>query len=636
MSPSRSHLDRPTSRWSRPALGAGLLALASLVAPAIAGCNGEEAFSARDAAAWAGLGGSGLVAGSGGTVTTGGGGSTGGTGVTGAGGGGATGGSGVTGGAGGVGSGGSVGTGGSAGGRGGSVGTGGAGGRPTGPGASGATCSKGADCMTGYCFDNTCCQTDCSGACRSCGNSTGTCSLAASGDDPRSDCPMQAQATCGNNGGKCNGSGACVVWPANTVCDPAAACDSTSSSVIPNHICNGGGKCVANSATSCHGFLCAAGACLTTCTDDTACVAGGFCSGTTCIGIPNLAGNGDVESGTNTGWSAANGSGSPGVSSPASSGYAHGGQYAVVQTGRSANYVGPGYYMPGGLGKYTISAWGLQVQDPATSTIPSPVNGVLQIRLQCASGGNGNYITVQDSGFGMSLPEGTWTLFSSTVDTSTNAQTAADCFATGATPGLVRSAMVYLNQNGQDASAPVVYPDLYMDDLVIQVTDGHNLIGNPNFEAGFVDGWNVNGSGTSSIGVSTTVAHGGTHSLWQKTRSLPTTGIKYALPIGAARYLVSFQVLQSGTMSHVLSLQSAYSCIGSSTVYQPTNSMVTVTATANSWTPLSGTFVFPPLDAPAGCQLSSAAVYVVQGESGICSAIECPDLYLDDASITLK
>jgi hypothetical protein len=295
--------------------------------------------------------------------------------------------------------------------------------------------------------------------------------------------------------------------------------------------------------------------------------------------------------------------------------------------------------MPSGLGKYTISAWGLQVQDPATSTVPSPVNGVLQIRLQCASGGNGNYITVQDSGFGMSLPEGIWTLFSSTVDTSTNSQTATDCFANGSNgmpDGLVRSAIVYLNQNTSDSSAPVVFPDLYMDDLVIQVTDGHNLIGNPNFEAGFVDGWNVNGSGSSSIGVSTTVAHGGTHSLWQKMRSLPTTGIKYALPIGAARYLVSFQVLQSGTMSHVLALQPVYSCIGSSTIYSPTNSMVTVTAPINSWMPLTGTFVFPPLDAPAGCELSSASVYVQQAESGLCSAIECPDLFLDDASITLK
>jgi hypothetical protein len=616
MSPLRSHLNRPISRWHRPALGAGLLALASLVGLAIAGCNGEEAFRARDASAWSGLGGGGLVPDTGGTVGTGNGGSTGVGGMAGAGAG--------------------VGTGGGVGGagNGGSVGTGGAGGRATGPGASGTTCSKGADCMTGFCFDGTCCQSDCSGACRSCNNSTGTCNLAASGDDPRSDCPMQAQSTCGNNGGKCNGSGACIVWPANTVCESTAACDPTSSSVIPNHICNGGGKCVPNALTSCHGFLCTAGACMTTCTDDTACVPGGFCSGKTCIGVPNLAGNGDLESGTNTGWSSANGSGSLAVSSPTSSGYAHGGQYAIMQTGRSANYVGPGYYIPSGLGKYVVSAWGLQVQDPGT---PSPVNGVLQIRLQCASGGNGNYITVQDGGlFGMSLPEGVWTMFSATVDTSTNAQTAADCFANGATPGLVRSAVVYLNQNSTDASTPVVYPDLYLDDLVIQVTDGHNLIGNPNFEAGFVDGWNVNGSGTSTLGLSTTVAHGGTHSLWQKARTLTTSGIKYALPIGAARYLISFQVLQSGTMQHVLALQPAYSCIGSATVYTPTNSMVTAPATANTWTSLGGTFVFPPLDAPAGCQLSTAAVYVQQAESGTCGTIECPDLYLDDASITLK
>ena len=35
--------------------------------------------------------------------------------------------------------------------------------------------------------------------------------------------------------------------------------------------------------------------------------------------------------------------------------------------------------------------------------------------------------------------------------------------------------------------------DLYIDDLVVQVTDGHNLVGNPNFEASAtaIDGWGV-------------------------------------------------------------------------------------------------------------------------------------------------
>ena len=54
----------------------------SLVALAAAGCKGEQALFARDANAWSGLGGNGLVTGSGGTGNAG----TGGTGMAGHGG----------------------------------------------------------------------------------------------------------------------------------------------------------------------------------------------------------------------------------------------------------------------------------------------------------------------------------------------------------------------------------------------------------------------------------------------------------------------------------------------------------------------------------------------------------------------
>ncbi|HLK92883.1 MAG TPA: hypothetical protein VKZ18_23525 [Polyangia bacterium] len=56
----------------------------------------------------------------------------------------------------------------------------------------------------------------------------------------------------------------------------------------------------------------------------------------------------------------------------------------------------------------------------------------------------------------------------------------------------------------------------------------------------------------------------------------------------------------------------------------------------SSWTELGGTFVFPPADAPAGCRLSMAAIDVVQAEAGDCSTLECPDLFVDDASVTLQ
>jgi hypothetical protein len=57
---------------------------------------------------------------------------------------------------------------------------------------------------------------------------------------------------------------------------------------------------------------------------------------------------------------------------------------------------------------------------------------------------------------------------------------------------------------------------------------------------------------------------------------------------------------------------------------------------ANTWTQIGGTVALPPPDAPAGCQLTDAAVSVRQAETGTCgSTVECPDLFVDDISITL-
>ena len=129
MSPSSSRTDRPTPPWPRPAFsrGAGLLALASLVTLAVAGCKGEQALSARDPNT--SLGGNGF--GSGGT------------------------GNGGTGGAGMAGHGGSVGTGGVGGaGNKGGGGTAGQGGSGTGgqqsTGMFGDSCQGDTDCQRGH------------------------------------------------------------------------------------------------------------------------------------------------------------------------------------------------------------------------------------------------------------------------------------------------------------------------------------------------------------------------------------------------------------------------------------------------------------------------------------------------------
>lgn len=594
-----------------------LLALASVAGFAVA-CNGEQALKARDASALsstggAGPGGAGGSA-SGGTAETGG--SSGGT-------------AGATSGTGGVASGGHAGA--VAGNGGAAGGMGGAGGRPTGTTPTGMPCPNGgSQCVTGYCFDGVCCATDCSGKCRSCNGATpGTCMLAPDGTDPRNQCDPQAPETCGTTG-LCNGLGACKMFDTTTVCDPNPSCDSASAGVIQNKVCDGAGHCNAGKDTSCKGFLCSAATCGTICGSDDACVAGGFCSASSCVAAPNIVGNGDLETGTLTGWQAANGLGTIMLSSVAMGGQAHGGQYSVYDTGRSAAFHGPGYSLPTGPGKYVVTAWGMQKDDDLATV-------ALQIRVDCPdnTATSGSYVNIA---YGIPLPGGVWTQFSATVDTSDLANVTPGCLA--ATPGYVKAATLYLNQIGGDTpTGTVMFPDLYLDDVVVTVPDGHNLIGNPNFEAGLTVGW---ASTAGTLKVSSTASSGfarsGVRSLSLPARTTSSAGIKFALPTGAARYDVLFWAMQTGTQTHQLQLQPSYTCI------PPTNQpAVTVTpppsapvdAPSGTWVQVGGRFVFPPLDAPAGCALQQASVTLQQVESGVCSTIECPDLYLDDTSIVI-
>ena len=202
----------------------------------------------------------------------------------------------------------------------------------------------------------------------------------------------------------------------------------------------------------------------------------------------NIAGNGDLEYGAPGGWFSFGGAAAAMLSSPGTGGVAHGGQYSVDVGGRTQNYQGPGYDLPTGPGQYVISFWGLQQDDDSFT-------GVAQVQLTCSSG-TAQYQTVQMGGFGISMPPKVWTQFSGTVDTSAPAMP-AECDPTATPPGMVQRAMLYLNQTA--AGTPVATPDLFVDDLVVHVTDGHNLIGNPNFEAGSTLGWAVAGTGTMAV-----------------------------------------------------------------------------------------------------------------------------------------
>jgi len=632
----RSRLFRnfPSARLGRQPI-CRLLALASLVA---AGCGGEQAIRARDggaagvAGATAGSagrggnagrgGGAGTgVAGLGGSVAGGAGGSAGG-GDAGAGGGGTSGTSG-TGGAGAIA--GAGGRGGGAGGRGGGAGGGGTGGRATGPGTNGSTCTSGDQCMSGWCVDGVCCFNSCTGTCMRCNAPTGNCQPIADLTDPDNECTMEDTSTCGNTG-DCNGAGACRKYGNNTVCDSTPSCSG--GSLVMTKVCNGTGgptSCVPNGTKSCDGFLCSGSpaACGTSCGDDTACAAGAYCAAATCVATPNIAGNGDLEYGALTGWTAASGTST--IAMTTAVGTVHGGQNAIVDSVRMAYYQGPGYALPTGLGAYKVTAWAFQ-KDPNWAML----TGALTVAVKCKD----TTITAYFINFAqVTIPQNSWEMLSGTIDINTQTP-ASDC--NPASGGLVRSVLLYLNQTEQGCTTGTC-PDLYMDDLVVNVTDGHNLVGNYNFEAGFTDGWGVS-SGSAVQAAVTTFAHGGTHSLRQYNRQTPATGPRYLLPTGYGRYNVSFWVMQNGTVAHDLILQSTYTCAQGGGAQTPPATRTVAGVMPGIWTQVSGTVTMPPANAMPGCRMTAPAVYVMQ-EGSACGSgsgqVECADLYVDDASITM-
>ncbi len=422
---------------------------------------------------------------------------------------------------------------------------------------------------------------------------------------------MTSQSTCGNDG-FCDGGGACRNWAAGTVC-LAATC--AGASVTAASTCSGAGVCNAGATTSCGSYKCdtAAPVCRTTCTVDADC--GGFCSATACFASPpvNLAGNGDLEYGTTTGW-ATNGGNLTLQNAP----LAQAGLFSVAGTGRTANYNGPGYRLPTGAGQIAIRAWAMQNENPTQKV-------ALQVALRCGTSFQ-DFPTIGEWGF--ALAQGTWREFTGTVDLGANPA----CQPNAATPGAVREALLYLNQT--ETGTPVATPNLFLDGVVISITDGHNLVGNPNFEVDTVTaGWQNNGAGT--LATSTAAFRSGARSLAHTGRAAQYNGPHWGLPLGAAKYNVTFHSLHNGGLPHDLILQPTYRCLGDTDSTFPAPVATAIQAGGNAWNQLSGTVTFPPAGAPAGCRLVSAGLYL-QTEGASCGGgNECPDLFVDDVSITL-
>jgi hypothetical protein len=147
----------------------------------------------------------------------------------------------------------------------------------------GTACTTTAQCASGFCQQNFCCASACSGTCASCGlaGTQGTCTNVPVNTDPLNACTAGTAATCGNDG-TCDGSGKCRLYAAGTVCAQASCATTTFS---PARTCDGAGNCQAVTSTLCTPYACntSMNVCKTTCssaTSSTDCVAPASCTGT--------------------------------------------------------------------------------------------------------------------------------------------------------------------------------------------------------------------------------------------------------------------------------------------------------------------------------------------------------------------
>jgi hypothetical protein len=139
----------------------------------------------------------------------------------------------------------------------------------------GGSCGTGHECSSGSCVDGVCCSTSSCGTCLACNlNGLGTCAAVGNGGtDPHARCV--ANGICGNTG-TCNGSGACTQASTSVTC-VAASC--TSGTATGATFCSGTGTCPTAVTTTCSPYVCGSTACKTSCSADTDCVTGDYCTG---------------------------------------------------------------------------------------------------------------------------------------------------------------------------------------------------------------------------------------------------------------------------------------------------------------------------------------------------------------------
>jgi subtilisin-like proprotein convertase family protein len=172
----------------------------------------------------------------------------------------------------------------------------------------GNACTRGGQCQSGNCVDGYCCNTACTGECRSCAvagflgvcrnftsntdpeiecgkcrvcNGAGACKMQSTSQDVKNECEQSIESTCGLNG-YCNGTGNCAYWVSSTVCVSQTCLGTT---LYPADYCSGAGACVDSPQQSCYPYACngEATACNTGCGADFQCHPDAWCFSGNCV-----------------------------------------------------------------------------------------------------------------------------------------------------------------------------------------------------------------------------------------------------------------------------------------------------------------------------------------------------------------
>ena len=151
----------------------------------------------------------------------------------------------------------------------------------------GHACTMGASCGSGFCAQNVCCASACTGTCLSCdvAGSLGKCVGVPADRSSLNQCVDQGAPACKLDG-LCDGNGGCQQYASGT---PCAAASCSGSTFQPASTCTGSGACVTPATSSCLPYLCAGGACKKSCAVNTDCAAPVYgCSGGRCVAAANL------------------------------------------------------------------------------------------------------------------------------------------------------------------------------------------------------------------------------------------------------------------------------------------------------------------------------------------------------------